>query len=93
MAHHHHEPRATVVVDETDSATGIVVAIVAIVLMLFLIWAIFFSGWIMDRGTRPDIRETDFEQRREGDTDIDVFVPGEQERNETSPAPTTSPGG
>lgn len=87
MAHHHHD-RETVV--ERDSSTGLIVGIVVALLVLFLIWAIFFSGWVMDRDV-DDNGTTNIEQREEGDTDIDIVDPDEDtttdEDGTTEPSP------
>ncbi|MGH9194754.1 MAG: hypothetical protein ACRD1T_03330 [Acidimicrobiia bacterium] len=73
--HHHHEPavveRTTYV--EDDSFSGALIAVLAIVVILFLIWAIFFSGWVMDRNPEPTT--TNIERTEEGDTTINVPQP------------------
>ncbi|MGH2813161.1 MAG: hypothetical protein ACRDI1_10690 [Actinomycetota bacterium] len=63
----------------------------AIVLVLFLLWAIFFSGWVIDRDD-TDTAPTNVEQ--EGDTEIDIEQPAdeqEQPAEEEQPAPGSSP--
>lgn len=80
-----HEHRTTVV-EERDSSSAVVIAIVAVVVGGLLIWAIFFSGWIVNRG-QPE-RQTNIEQR-EGDTNINL--PGGGTQPSTQPSPATSP--
>lgn len=65
MAHQHHDREVVV---ERDSSAGLVIGIVVALLVLFLIWAIFFSGWVIngDEAEAP----TDIEQREEGDINI-----------------------
>jgi hypothetical protein len=79
MTHHHHDREREVVV-ERDSSAGLVIGIVVALLVLFLIWAIFFSGWVIDRDEAET--PTNIEQREEGDTDIDIIDPGEGDQTD-----------
>lgn len=82
---HIHEPSST----ERDSSTMMMV-LIAIVVGAILIWAIFFSGWIVNRGQTDG--PTNIEQR-EGDTNINVPGGGTQPSTQSSPqpSPATSP--
>lgn len=77
MAHHHHDREVVV---ERDSSAGLVIGIVVALLVLFLIWAIFFSGWVIngDEAEAP----TNIEQREEGDTNIDITDPDQGDQTE-----------
>lgn len=83
MAHDHRSN----VVERDSSYSGVVFAILAIVLIMFLVWAVFFSGWVIDRDT-GDGGTTRIEREQE-QTDVDVNVPSEGEQEQ--PQPATSP--
>ncbi len=95
MAHTHDtgHGHGTTVVEERDSSAGIIVGVLIAVLVLFLLWVFFFSGWVgggTDVESDRDGTVTNIEE--EGDTQINV--PQDQEQTTTDqqqPADTTSP--
>lgn len=81
MTHDHHHGSTVV---ERDSSSAIIVAVVVILLAVFLIWAIFFSGWIVD-ADEDEGGVTDIDQEQEGD-DVDVIDPDDEGGTQDSPA-------
>jgi hypothetical protein len=57
-------------VERDSSAMGIFAVLLAVVLIVFLFWAIFFSGWVVDRGGQEEAPL--IEQREE----TEINVPG-----------------
>jgi hypothetical protein len=91
MAHYHsdaHGGPPTTVVIERDGVSGLLIGIIAVVLAVFLIWALFFSGWAFNRSTEPSNNSTTIE-RDEGDTNIQVPVPDLEQSSAPTSVPTT----
>lgn len=84
MSHVHEK-----VVEERESSSTAIMAILVVLVLAILIWAIFFSGWIVDRDN-TDVRETNVDQ---DNTDVDVNQPSDGGGNQPSPSPggTSSP--
>jgi uncharacterized membrane protein len=65
---------------------GIFAVLLAVVLIVFLFWAILFSGWVVDRGGQQEAPL--IEQREE----TEINVPGGGGGTQPSPtSPTSSP--
>lgn len=86
MAYTEDEHPSTTVIEERDGMSGALMTIVTIVLVLFLVWVVFFSGWVMNRDS--DTQDTSNIEQREGDTNVEV-----PPADENQPAPQQSPGG
>jgi hypothetical protein len=71
-------------IERSSSAMGIFAVLLGVVLVVFLLWAIFFSGWVVDRGGQ----EAPLIEQRE-QTEINVPGGGGTEPSPTSP--TSSP--
>lgn len=89
---HIHEPGNTTTVVE-DSSSSALLIVVAVVVGIVLIWAIFFSGWVIDRS--PEGGVTNIDNTTEGDTNVNnppqPTQPTQTEPAPTEPAPTTAP--
>lgn len=87
---HIHDHETTVI--ERDPTSSALIIVVSVVVGIVLIWAIFFSGWVIDRG--PD-NVTNIDRTTEGDTNVDVNNPQPTTASSspppTQPAPTTAP--
>lgn len=79
-----HEHDITVVTER--SKAGLITAVVAVVLLLLLVWAVFFSGWFVDRGSETP-NQTNIQETEEGDTNI------QQPQQPQQPQPTETTGG
>jgi cytoskeletal protein RodZ len=90
---HTHEPghTTTTVVEERDGMSGVLIAVIAIVLILFLLWAIFFSGWVIDRTPEADVDQTNIEQREETEVNVPSQDQPTTEPTGTAPSPAGSP--
>lgn len=62
MAHAHHDSGTTVVTDR-DGLSGALIAIIAAVVVAFLIWLFAFSGVVFDRDTGGGGQTTNIEQQ------------------------------
>lgn len=93
MGHTDHEHPSTTVIKERTGMSGVLVAIIAIILVLFLIWAVFFSGWVLNRDDDAGTQDTTNIEQREGDTNVNVPPADESDTtNQNEPAPAQSPG-
>ncbi|MEO7804989.1 MAG: hypothetical protein ABIS18_12005 [Actinomycetota bacterium] len=80
-----HDHGSTVVVE--DSRSSALLIGLALIAGIVLVWAIFFSGWVIDRG--PDTVNID--RTTEGDTNVDVNNPNPGETTAPSTAPSPPP--
>jgi nitrogen fixation-related uncharacterized protein len=72
-------------IERSSSAMGIFAVLLGVVVVVFLLWAIFFSGWVVDRGGQQEAPL--IEQREE----TEINIPGGGGTQPSPTSPTSSP--